>query len=238
MMVREARSETFSFVANIDSMGESFTETQDSNNDMASDASVINLKQKYKGVLAQNDDIDYYKFQVPSAGKVTFNMTNSVSNTARYGFYDQSLSPVYTNTVGSGYKVTQPISVKKDTYYLAIAKENVNKGVGSYTFSIDYTKKISVAPKLKSAKNTSNGNMTVKWSSVTGANGYELWYSTKSNFKSGVVKNEFNSSVTSAVCYGLVKKKKYYVKVRAYEEINGVKEYGKWSNKKSIVIKK
>ena len=238
MVVTFHTETSFSFVANMDSVGESFTETQDSNNDMASDASSISLKKKYKGVLAQNDDIDYFKFQVPSAGKITFNMTNSVSDKVRYGFYDQSLNPVYTNTVESGYKVTQPVSVKKGTYYLAVAKEDVNKGVGSYTFSIDFTKKISVAPKLKSVKNTPNGGMTIKWGSVAEASGYELWYSTKSNFKSNVAKNELNSASTSAVYYGLTKKKKYYVKVRAYEEINGVKEYGKWSNKKSVTIKK
>lgn len=140
MVLSEDANEMFSFAINMDSAGESFIETQDSNNDMASDASSISLKQKYKGVLAQNDDIDYFKFQVPSAGKITFNMTNSVSDTVRYGFYDQSLNLAYTNTVGSGYKISYPISVKKGTYYLAIAKENVNKGAGSYTFSTDYTK--------------------------------------------------------------------------------------------------
>lgn len=98
---------TFSFLINMDSAGESFTETQDSNNDMASDASSVSLKKKYKGVLAQNDDIDYYKFQIPSAGKITFNMTNSVSNTIRYDFYDQSLNLAYTNSVDSSYKTTQ-----------------------------------------------------------------------------------------------------------------------------------
>ena len=43
---------------------------------------------------------------------------------------------------------------------------------------------------------------------------------------------------TSAVYYGLTKKKKYYIKVHAYKEINSVKEYGKWSSKKSVTIKK
>lgn len=238
LMAEFPRSTAFSFIANMDSMGESFMETQDFNNDISSYASCISLKKKYKGILAQNDDIDYYKFQIPSAGKITFNMTNSVSNTIRYDFYDQSLNLAYTNSVDSSYKTTQLVSLKKGTYYLAIAKENVNSGVGSYTFSIDYIKKISAAPKLKSVKNSSDGSITVKWDSVPGANGYELWYSVKSNFKSGVVKSELDSSVTSTSYYGLSKKKKYYVKIRAYEEINGVKEYGKWSKKKSVIIKK
>lgn len=228
----------FSFIANMDSMGESFTETQDYNNDMSSDASSISLKKKYKGVLAQNDDIDYYKFQSPAAGQITLNITNSTSDTVKYGVYDESLNPAYTNTVRRGEKVTQPVSVKSGSYYLAIAKENVNKGTGSYTFSIDHKKKISAAPKLKSVKNASSGRMAVTWSQVAGASGYELWYSTDPNFKGAVEKKELSASSSSAEYYGLTRKKTYYVKIRAYEEINGVKDYGKWSGKKSVKIKK
>ena len=229
---------TFSFTANMNPMGESFTETQDSNNDMSSDASSIRLKKKYKGILAQNDDIDYYRFSVPADGLITMNLTNSTGNTVKYTVYDQSMNPAYTNTVGGGNKTSQPVSVKSGDYYLAVAKEDVNKGTGSYTFSIDYTKKNTAAPKIKSVKNTSGGTMTVKWSRVTGAGGYELWYSTKPNFKGSVAKKEMDASVTSAECYGLTRNQKYYVRIRAYTEINGIKEYGKWSARKSVVIRK
>lgn len=227
-----------SFLANMDPMGESFTETQDSNNDISSDASSISLKNKYKGILAQNDDIDYYSFNVPASGLITLNLTNSTSNTIKYTVYDQSMNPAYTNTAGKGSKISQPVSVKSGDYYLAIAKEDVNKGTGSYTFFIDHTKKNASAPKIKSVKNTSGGTMTVKWSQVNGAGGYELWYSTKSNFKSGVTKKETDASVTSTDCYGLSRNKKYYIRIRAYSEVNGIKEYGKWSSRKSVVIKR
>ena len=135
-------------------------------------------------------------------------------------------------------KTSQPVSVKRGDYYLAVAKQDVNKGTGSYTFSIDYTKKNTAAPKIKSVKNTSGGTMTVKWSRVTGAGGYELWYSTKPNFKGSVAKKEMDASVTSAECYGLTRNQKYYIRIRAYTEINGIKEYGKWSARKSVVIRK
>lgn len=227
-----------SFLANMDPMGESFTETQDSNNDISSDASSISLKNKYKGILAQNDDIDYYSFNVPASGLITLNLTNSTSNTIKYTVYDESLSPAYTNTVRSSEKTSQPVSVKSGDYYLAVAKEDVNKGTGSYTFSIDYIKKNTSAPKIKSVKNTSGGTMTVKWSQVNGAGGYELWYSAKPNFKSGVIKKETGASVSSADCCGLAKNQKYYVRIRAYSEINGIREYGKWSSRKSVVIKR
>lgn len=230
---------TFSFIATMDTTGESFTETQDSNNDMASNASAISLQKKYKGVLAANDDIDYFKFQVPAAGQITLNLTNSTSATVAYGIYDNAVNPTYTNTLYNGNKVSQPVLVKKGTYYLAVAKQDVNKGMGSYTFTLDYKKKNTAAPKLKSVKNSGNGAMTVKWGTVSGASGYEVWYATKSNFKgSSLVKKDYSSSVTSASYYELTKNKKYYVRVRAYTVVNGVKDYGKWSAKKSVVIKK
>lgn len=229
----------FSFVANMDSAGESFVETQDSNNDMASNASNISLQKKYKGVLAANDDIDYFKFQVPAAGQITLNLTNSTSNDVTYGVYDDSVNPTYTNTLYRGSKVSQPVLVKAGTYYLAIAKRDVNKGMGSYTFTIDYKKKNTAAPKLKSVKNVSYRTMAVTWGKVSGASGYEVWYATKSNFKgSSLVKNSYDSSVTSVKYSGLKKNKKYYVRVRAYTVVNGVKDYGKWSGKKAVVIKK
>lgn len=238
LLVDEALNVTFSFIVNMDPAGESFTETQDSNNDMASGASAINMQQKYKGVLAQNDDIDYYKFQVPAAGLITLNLTNSADDAARYAVYDDSLNPVYTNTVSRESKTSQPVLVKRGDYYLAVAKQDVNKGTGSYTFSIDYTKKNTAPPKIKSVKNTSGGTMTVKWSRIAGADGYEIWYSTKSNIKRDTDKKETDTSVTSADCYGLMRNKKYYVRIRAYTEINGIKEYGKWSSRKSVVIRK
>lgn len=248
LVINDAHSDLFSFVVNMDTMPESFVETQDSNNDMASNASMITMKKRYNGVLAQNDDIDYYRFQVPAAGQITFNITNSVSDTIKYVFYNQSLSPAYTSSLRSGYKATQPISVKKGIYYLAIAKEDVNQGVGSYTFIIDYTQKSSSNPgaknttvkkvTIKSVKNSSKKKMTVKWGKVSGVSGYDLWYSMDSNFKKKVTKKKLSSSVTSKTYSGLKKKKTYYVKIRAYKKVNDVKKYGKWSGKKSVVIRK
>lgn len=80
--------------------------------------------------------------------------------------------------------------------------------------------------------------MIVKWSRVSGASGYELWYSTSSNFKKGVTKKRLSSSVTSKTYSGLKKKKTYYVRIRAYKNISGAKKYGKWSSKKSVFIRK
>lgn len=54
----------------------------------------------------------------------------------------------------------------------------------------------------------------------------------------GVVKKKVGPSVTSRTYSGLKKKKTYYVKVRAYKNVNGAKKYGKWSSRKSVVIRR
>lgn len=242
-------SETFSFKAEADTLGESFAETQDVNNDQRENASVISLKKTYKGVLAINDDIDYYKFQVPAPGQIRFNLKNAASDSVTYTFYDQSLNRVYTGRVLRSSKTSPSIAVKKGIYYLAIEKTDVNWGVGSYTLSIDHAPKGGTAGsnagrvtvkqvKIKSVQNSARKKMTVNWNKVSKISGYELWYSTNSNFKKGVVKKKLSSSVTRKTYSGLKKKKTYYVRIRAYKNVAGGKKYGKWSSKKSVVIRK
>lgn len=231
-------STTISFIATIDSMGESFAETQDVNNDVIDNASAIALKTKYKGALTQNDEVDYYKFTVPAAGRINFNMTNAADGTLKYAIYDSSVNATYINRVDRNGKVAEYITLAKGTYYLAITKNDSNCGVGSYNFNIDYVANVPTAPKIKNVKNLSKKKMTVKWSKVTGADGYELQYSTKSNFKSKVVRKTISASKTSATYSKLTKVKTYYVRMRSYVKVDGVKKYSSWSNRKSVKITK
>lgn len=233
-----ANHAAYSFIATIDSMGESFAETQNSNNDMVSNASPIQLQAQYKGVLAQNDEVDYYQFTVPSAGKINFNMTNSTDGVLKYVIYDSSMNASLIKTIEKGGKAAEYVSLAKGNYYLAITKNNSDSGVGSYNFSIDYVATKVTAPKLKSVKNTGKKKMTIKWSRVTGVDGYELQYSTSKTFKKSVVKKNLSASKTSANYSKLKKGKTYYVRMRSYIKEDGAKKYSKWCTKKSVKIKK
>lgn len=233
-----ATSNNVTFTASINYLEESFTETQDVNNDTVADASPIELRKKYKGVLAQNDEVDYYKFTVPAAGRINFNMTNATNGTLKYVIYDSGVNASFVKTISKGGKASEYVTLARGNYYLAITKENSNYGVGSYNFNIDYVANVPVAPTIKSVKNTSKKKMTVKWNKVTGADGYELQYCTKSNFKSKVVKKTISASKTSASYSKLTKGKTYYVRMRSYTVVDGAKKYSKWSGKKSVKIKK
>ena len=88
---------------------------------------------------------------------------------------------------------------------------------------------------IKSAKNTGKKKMQIIWNTVDGAEGYQIAYGLKSNFKGAKKKNVNKSSV---IIKSLKKKKTYYVRVRAYKTVNGQKLYGAWSGKKKVKIKK
>ena len=90
-------------------------------------------------------------------------------------------------------------------------------------------------PSIKAAKNTGKKKMQVVWNTVDGAEGYQIAYGLKSNFKGAKKKNVNKSSV---IIKSLKKKKTYYVRVRAYKTVNGQKLYGAWSGKKKVKIKK
>lgn len=230
--------DSLSFIASVNSLSESFTETQDANNDTIGNAFSVELGKQYKGVLAQNDEIDYFKFNVPAAGTITLSTTNATDNTLKYVIYDSSMNISYNKTLGKGQKATELIKLAAGTYYLAIEKNNSGYGVGSYNFTIDYVVTVPEAPTIKSVKNSASKKMTIKWGKVSGASGYELQYCKTSGFKSGVVKKTISKSKTSVTYSNLTKGKTYYVRMRSYVTVNGVKKYSSWSAKKSVKIRK
>lgn len=224
-----------SFTATLSSLEESFTETQDANNDMYSNASPISLKQRYKGALTHNEDVDYYTFEIPATGTVNYNMVNGAGDTIKMVIYDSSLNSCYTQNIRSGERGTVPIPLAEGTYYLALAKYD-DDSVGSYNFALDFIVKVPDTPRIKNAKNVSKRKLSVSWNAVDGAEGYEVQYATKSNFKSGVKKADVTG--TKKTFTGLKKGKTYYVRVRSYVVVDGTYKYSKWSTKKAVKIKK
>lgn len=68
--------------------------------------------------------------------------------------------------------------------------------------------------------------------------GYEIQYSTSSTFASGnktVVATKY--STVSKTISKLTAKKKYYVRIRTYKTVSGVKYYSPWSAKKYVTTK-
>ena len=88
-------------------------------------------------------------------------------------------------------------------------------------------------PVLKSGKQY----FRASWKKTSCTSGYQIQYSLYKNFKKTVTKTLTGNTKTSITVSRLKRKKRYYVRVRAYRNANSEKYYGKWSKTKSIVVK-
>ena len=144
-------------------------------------------------------------------------------------------------------------TLKRGTDY-TVSYSSGSKNVGRYTVKVTLKGNYSGSKSLTyniNPKGTSVSKVTaakkgfkVTWKKqATQTTGYEVQYSTSSNFKKGnktvnIAKNKTTSKSVSK----LSAKKKYYVRVRTYKtvKVNGknVKLYSGWSKAKSVTTKK
>lgn len=82
------------------------------------------------------------------------------------------------------------------------------------------------------AKSKSRKKITVSWKQVQKADGYEIQYSLKKNMSKAKWKT-VSAKKAGATLKGLKRNRKYYIRVRAFRNVNGKKIYGAWSAKKS-----
>ena len=92
---------------------------------------------------------------------------------------------------------------------------------------------------LSSAKSKKKKKITVKWKKKSGVSGYQVMWSTSSNFKKNFLSRKISgSSKTSTTLTTAKSKKKYYVRVRAYKlDENKNKVYGSWSKVKRVKVR-
>ncbi len=92
--------------------------------------------------------------------------------------------------------------------------------------------------KLNSVKSSKKKQMTVKWRSEgDGVDGYQIIYSKKKSFNS-FTRRTVSYEKNKMTIKGLTKGKKYYVRVRAYINVDGEKKFGEWSRMVKVKIKK
>lgn len=153
-------------------------------------------------------------------------------------------------------KAKSPKIIVKDSKGKTISSKNYTvvkpsgrKNVGKYTYTIKFknhysgTKKLTfkINPKETALKSLSGSKqaITAKWGKVsTQVSGYEVMYATNSSF----TKNKGSAKITGSAnvskkITGLKANTKYYVKVRTYKTVDGVKYYSNWSDVKTVKTK-
>ena len=156
---------------------------------------------------------------------------------------------IYRRSTGSWTKI-QTISSGSQTNYTDTTVKNKN-GTTYYYFIVasndqvisdaSTTKKIVrvINPTMSTAKNVTGRKIYAKWTKNTKASGYQVQYSRSKSFSSGNrTYTRTGSSAVSTTMSGLSKGKTYYVRVRAYRTVGGIKYYSVWSSAKSVKITK
>lgn len=137
-------------------------------------------------------------------------------------------------------------ALKKNTDYKVTYSNNKNVGKATVKVTLkgnyygSKTMSFKINPKGTSLSSVKAGakSFTAKWKKQSKqTSGYQLRYSTSRN-GSGSKSLVSGSSKTSKTIKNLKAKKKYYVRVRTYKKVNGVKYYSGWSKAKTVTTKK
>ena len=93
------------------------------------------------------------------------------------------------------------------------------------------------ATKIKSINKNGDKKVKIKWEKIKQASGYEVQYSTKSNFSKNSKKIKIKKrNNTSKEINNLKNNKKYYYRIRTYIDVNAKRVYSKWSKTKAFKI--
>lgn len=200
-----------------------------------------------KEVCAQLDELDYveryawFPYDIHSANDIDDN--DASGSTALFDYKSGKLTengflyatlglpedyPQTKLTEEDRYIYQEPETTKPETTRPETTKPE------TVTNKLQTTSKVVSIPgtvRINTVKNVKKKSVKLTWKKVKNAKKYQVQYSLKKNFKKAIIKTTKKVSYTIKK---LKKKKKYYFRVRA---ING-NEKGKWSQVKSIKIKK
>lgn len=119
------------------------------------------------------------------------------------------------------------------------SKENGEKYYGEWTTITGVTNPENTS--FNSLKSSKAKTFTAKWDKQSSATGYQIQYSTSSNFSNAKTVKITKNTSTSKTVSNLKSGKKYYVKIRTYKivKVNGKSKtvYSSWSKAMSVKVK-
>lgn len=193
------------------------------------DKNAVQKENVYKGAVVNPEGILY--------------MTASSSSGSKY--YD--LTAREQSYVADRWQEDVPtysvIDITDDTFTINTYRTDTNEKIDStYTMKkVDVSAEKAAMKKaavtISSLKSTAAGKAAVSYKqSAVKATGYEIQYSTSSKFTAATTKT-VSTKNTSATLKNLKSGKKYFVRVRAYKTVSGVKVYGSYSKAKTVIVK-
>ncbi len=226
--------------------GTDYTVTYTNNRSVGTAKAKITGKGKYKGTrtvsfrIVRKGAASGSSSSGSGSGKTSGKTFRVTLNTDSYVYNGQYRKPAVKVTLGN----------KSVTARYYTVKYSDNRSVGTATVTVtgkgDYsgcsgTAKFTITmkkPSISSTKSSSEGELTVSWSSDSQAEGYQIQYCTRKAFNSNVKsKYERSGRTTSTMISGLSSGKKYYVRMRSYKKTGSKNSYSEWSTVKERVVK-
>lgn len=176
---------------------------------------------------------------IPALSPKSISSASVSLSIATYSFDGKVKTPSVTVKLGS-------TALKKGIDYVVSYSNNKNvgkatvviTGKGLYAGTITRTFVINPAKQEIQKLTAKSKGFYIDYAAKGHATGYEIQYATNSSF-SGAKKTVITSNKTDKVTVSkLSGNKKYYVRVRTYTTVNGIKYYGAWSAVKTVTTKK
>ena len=228
----------FSFKAEYIDNQEKSMETYEKRNDTKYESTKVKVGKPFNGAIALKDELDVYKFTLKKDGYLTYkiNSNDLKGYTLKLENVNGDVNITKSNLKIGEHKYTY--YVPQGTYYLTVDSFVC---YGTYTISTALNDLPIV--KLKKINKVKKAQFRVNWAKNKFASGYQVQVSTDENFKKGKKTITFNGrnkkyGVVNSKNGKLQRKKKYYVRVRAFAKVSGGKmKYSAWSNAKKVKTK-
>lgn len=178
------------------------------------------------------------KAEIPALSATDISGASVKLSTTSYTYSGKAKKPAVTVTLnGKTLKKNVDYTVKYSSN-TAIGKAKVTiTGKGNYKGTVSKTFKILPAKQTIAKLTSQKKGFAVKWTKDTNVTGYQIQYDVKSDLKSAKSTYVKTNSTYKKTISGLKAKKTYYVCVRSYKTVGGVKYYGSWSAVKSVKTK-
>lgn len=131
---RDGGTGTYSFTLGLKSANETIPEEQSGSNNTSDDADEILLNKTYRGQIAFNDLVDWYKFNVPKTEtvKVMARTQNSSASWAIYQEVDGIMTAIYAHSGESSLDFDEKLDA--GNYYLAVRQFLDNETTYQFKF--------------------------------------------------------------------------------------------------------
>ena len=209
------------------------------NNVNAGTASVtITGKGNYTGSVTKSFTIK------KAANKITANnIVRTYSSKAQsfaLGVKIASGTPKYTassksvTVTAAGRATVKAKSIGKLTITItAPENKNYSKTTKKITITVNPTKTA-----IAGVSSPAAGRMKVAWKKNAVGTGYQIQYATSAKFAGAKSVLVTKNTIINKTFTGLAKGKKYYVRLRTYKTVGGVKYYSGWSAVKTVTVRK